>query len=57
EHWEHWFERADKRAGTWWDDWVAWLGERTGELVEPYPAANRKFPALGNAPGTYVFEK
>ncbi len=57
EHWEHWFERADKREGTWWDDWVAWLGERTGELVEPYPAANRKFPALGNAPGTYVFEK
>lgn len=57
EHWEHWFERADKRAGTWWDDWVAWLGERTGELVKPYPAANRKFPSLGNAPGTYVFEK
>ncbi|MBF1165769.1 MAG: alpha/beta hydrolase, partial [Dechloromonas agitata] len=57
EHWEHWFERAEKRDGSWWEDWAAWLGERTGEWVEPYPAANRKFPALGDAPGTYVLEK
>lgn len=57
EHWEHWFERADKRSGTWWEDWTAWLGERTGEWVDPYPAANRKFPSLANAPGTYVLEK
>ncbi|MCG2578384.1 alpha/beta fold hydrolase [Dechloromonas sp. XY25] len=57
EHWEHWFERAEKRSGTWWEDWTAWLGERTGELVEAYPAANRKFPSLAGAPGTYVLEK
>ncbi len=57
EHWEHWFERADKRDGSWWEDWVVWLGERTGELVDAYPAANRKFPSLGSAPGTYVLEK
>jgi len=57
EHWEHWFDRAEKRPGTWWDDWTRWLGERTGELVEAYPAANRKFPALADAPGTYVLEK
>ncbi len=57
EHWEHWFERAEKRQGSWWEDWVAWLGERTGEWVDPYPAVNRKFPALGDAPGSYVLEK
>jgi len=57
EHWEHWFDRADKRPGTWWDDWTAWLNERTGELVEAYPASNRKFPALDDAPGSYVLEK
>lgn len=57
EHWEHWFDRAEKRPGTWWEDWTRWLGERTGELVEAYPAANRKFPALADAPGTYVLEK
>ncbi|HLO64143.1 MAG TPA: alpha/beta fold hydrolase [Azonexus sp.] len=57
ENWEHWFERAEKRAGTWWDDWTTWLGERTGERIDAYPAANRKFPALADAPGTYVLEK
>jgi polyhydroxyalkanoate synthase len=57
EHWEHWFDRAEKKTGTWWDDWTRWLGERTGDLVDAYPAANRKFPALADAPGTYVHEK
>jgi len=57
EHWEHWLDRAEKKPGTWWDDWTTWLGERTGDLVEAYPAANRKFPALADAPGTYVLEK
>ena len=57
EHWEHWFERAEKKTGSWWEDWVNWLGERTGDWVEAYPAANRKFPALADAPGTYVMEK
>ncbi len=57
EHWEHWFDRAEKKPGTWWEDWTRWLGERTGNLVEAYPASNRKFPALDDAPGSYVLEK
>ncbi len=57
EHWEHWFDRAEKKPGTWWEDWTLWLGDRTGDLVEAYPASNRKFPALCDAPGTYVLEK
>jgi polyhydroxyalkanoate synthase len=57
EHWEHWLERAEKKAGTWWGDWTAWLNGNCGELVAAYPTANRKFPALADAPGTYVFEK
>jgi polyhydroxyalkanoate synthase len=57
EHWEQWFDRAEKKSGTWWDDWTHWLDERTGDLVNAYPAANRKFPALDAAPGTYVLEK
>lgn len=57
EHWEHWLDRADKHAGTWWDDWSRWLHERTGDMVSAYPAATRKFPALADAPGEYVLEK
>ena len=57
EHWEQWVEKAEKRPGTWWEDWIAWLGERTGERVPAYGAACRKYPALAAAPGTYVLEK
>ena len=57
EHWEHWLERAEKKPGTWWEDWTEWLGQRTGDLVEAYPASSRKFPALADAPGTYILEK
>ena len=57
EHWEHWFERSEKKQGTWWEDWTEWLNGNCGELVEAYPAANRKFPTLADAPGTYVYEK
>jgi polyhydroxyalkanoate synthase len=57
DHWEDWLEAAEKKPGTWWEDWTRWLGERTGDLVDAYPAANRKFPALANAPGSYVHEK
>jgi polyhydroxyalkanoate synthase subunit PhaC len=57
DHWEDWLEGAEKKPGTWWEDWTRWLGERTGDLVDAYPAANRKYPALADAPGTYVLEK
>ena len=57
EHWEHWFDRAEQKPGSWWEDWTAWLGGRCGELVNAYPAASRAFPALADAPGTYVLEK
>ena len=57
EHWEQWFDHAEKRPDSWWMDWVQWLNERSGEVIEAYPAANRKFPALCDAPGTYVLEK
>jgi polyhydroxyalkanoate synthase len=25
EHWEHWFDRAEKKPGTWWEDWTRWV--------------------------------
>ncbi len=57
EHWEQWEERAESRSGTWWDDWLGWLASRCGEEVTAHPAANRKYPALADAPGGYVLEK
>lgn len=57
DHWEQYLEGTEKTPGSWWDDWVLWLGKRSGKLVEAYPAATRKYPALADAPGTYVLEK
>jgi polyhydroxyalkanoate synthase len=57
EHFEHWFARAEKKPGTWWDDWLAWLSARCGPMVEAPKVAAKTYPDLGPAPGTYVFEK
>ena len=57
EHFEHWFGRSEKKPGSWWTDWLAWLAPQCGPMVA---AANGKadtYPDLGPAPGTYVFEK
>jgi polyhydroxyalkanoate synthase len=54
---DEWLERAAKKRGTWWDDWLEWLGERSGR-ERP---ARRKLGAAGykplaDAPGAYVLE-
>jgi len=54
---QDWLKRAEKIPGTWWGDWTDWLAARTGDMVPAYPTATRKFPALADAPGTYVLEK
>ncbi|WP_303784582.1 alpha/beta hydrolase [Azovibrio restrictus] len=57
EHYEEWLKRSRKQPGTWWEDWVRWLQERGGELIDAPPVETRKYPALADAPGTYVLEK
>ena len=52
-----WTTSAVRHEGTWWEDWVAWLGERCGEPGTPPPLANNTFPELADAPGTYVLER
>lgn len=54
---ESWRLRADERAGSWWEDWMAWLKPRCGALAEAAPVSNERFPALAPAPGTYVLER
>ncbi|MCX7960663.1 MAG: alpha/beta fold hydrolase [Burkholderiales bacterium] len=52
-----WLEKAEARTGSWWEDWIAWLGERCGEPREPPPVCSAEFPKLADAPGTYVHER
>jgi len=53
---DDWRERAELHRGSWWQDWVAWLEPRSGKLVAPPTVATKKYPALADAPGTYVLE-
>ena len=40
----------------WWEDWVAWIGERGGERREPPSLGSDAHPPLEDAPGSYVRE-
>ena len=52
---EHWEAAAEKRPGSWWDDWKQWLILRSGDKVVP-PKVHKDYPPLAAAPGVYVLE-
>jgi len=54
-----WLIAAQIKEGSWWPEWVAWLEARSGEAVAPptVGAAEKGYPPLGNAPGSYVLQE
>ncbi len=55
---EQWLASAQKEKGSWWPDFMDWLGERAGEEVPaPTSLGSAELPPLTDAPGTYVFDK
>ena len=56
---ERFLAEAERKDGSWWPEWVAWLGQHSGAPTAP-PSLNGEgtgYPALGDAPGTYVFQQ
>lgn len=53
---ENWHEHAERRPGSWWEDWMVWLKPQSGDLVPPPGVDTADYPALADAPGTYVLE-
>jgi len=51
---EAWRESAQRKPGTWWEDWVRWSSETAGEMIDSPPMGNDEHPVLGDAPGLYV---
>jgi polyhydroxyalkanoate synthase len=49
-----WREAAERRSGSWWEDWVKWSADNSGEMREPPSTGSRKHPVLGDGPGRYV---
>ncbi len=51
---EAWRAAAERKNGSWWEDWADWVGSRAGDLVKPPGMGSRRYPPLGDAPGQYV---
>lgn len=54
---EVWLQTTRKTPGSWWHDWCVWLDERCGARVPARMPGSGDFPALADAPGTYVLER
>jgi polyhydroxyalkanoate synthase subunit PhaC len=55
---QQWLGTAEPRRGSWWPDWLAWLGERSGaEQPAPAKLGGGGLRPLVEAPGTYVFDR
>jgi polyhydroxyalkanoate synthase len=51
-----WLSKADTVQGSWWPDFMTWLGERSGEEIAA-SSVGKDVEELAPAPGTYDFDK
>jgi polyhydroxyalkanoate synthase subunit PhaC len=49
-----WYASATQHAGSWWNDWQAWLTAMDDTQVAARDPEKGKLPALEDAPGSYV---
>ncbi len=56
---ETWLTQMQTQDGSWWPAWIAWLGSHSGNPATPPDPGNARsgYPALADAPGTYVLQK
>ncbi|WND01927.1 class I poly(R)-hydroxyalkanoic acid synthase [Temperatibacter marinus] len=45
---------TEKHEGSWWPDWLTWLNKRSKRQTEPRIPGEGPYPALEDAPGSYV---
>ena len=55
---QEWLRHAETCRGSWWPDYAAWLGERSGaEKDAPPELGGGGLTPLCDAPGTYVYDR
>jgi polyhydroxyalkanoate synthase len=55
---QEWLSSASKVKGSWWDDYVDWLAERSGpERNKPTRMGSASYEPICDAPGTYVYDR
>jgi hypothetical protein len=52
---DDWLGTADKRSGTWWQEWADWvIGHSGSQRPAPGQPGSAMYPPLDPAPGRYV---
>jgi polyhydroxyalkanoate synthase len=54
---KEWLGSAETVQGSWWPDFMTWLGERSGEEIPAPTSLGGPLKVLADAPGAYVFDK
>ena len=49
-----WIAGAEEHPGSWWNNWSAWLKERSGDEVPARDPSAGPLPPLEDAPGSFV---
>src|SRR3954468_23490755 len=49
-----WRSVAERRSGSWWEDWADWSAEHSGPMQDPPAMGSRTHPVLEDGPGRYV---
>lgn len=56
---KQWLANAERKTGSWWEAWEAWLCTHNdgAKVTAPKAAGKGKYKPLGAAPGTYVHQR
>ena len=55
---DQWLASSEEKPGSWWNDWIGWLGQYGGQLrTAPRQTGNRQLHPIEPAPGRYVLQK
>lgn len=49
-----WEATAERRPGSWWQDWAIWSEGNSGPMQPPPRMGSQEYPVMGDGPGTYV---
>jgi polyhydroxyalkanoate synthase len=51
---DEWIEGAEEHHGSWWENWAAWLAERSGPMIPARDPTKGPLKPIEDAPGSFV---
>ncbi len=53
---DEWLSSAERREGSWWPAWIAWLDAHASGRAPPRAVGSQRLPPIEPAPGQYVMQ-